>query len=147
MSSCFDISQQAKASSSTAAASPNTPQKQQIAEEKKEQQQNFLQQNQLQREQLQKLFQTQDSQPKKQRAYSTPAPYLGQLSPSPMGKGPPKGERQENGVLPGVEGQSSNRKDKVKSLALSEVKAPISSGKERFSLHNTIVGDHSNESY
>ncbi|KAL9960178.1 hypothetical protein ACROYT_G033595 [Oculina patagonica] len=120
---------QSKASSSNAAAprTSNKPQKQQIPEEQKEQQQKFLQQNQIQTEQLQKLFQTQDTQPKKPRSYSTPAPYLGQISPSPMEKGPPKGERQENGVSPGVEGKSSRRKDKVKSLTLSDVKAPISS--------------------
>lgn len=49
-----------------------------------------------------------------------------------MGKGTPKGEGQENGVLPGGEGQSSKRVDKVKSLTLSDIKAPISSGRKGF---------------
>lgn len=49
-----------------------------------------------------------------------------------MGKGTPKGEGQENGVLPGGEGQSSKRVDKVKSLTLSDIKAPISSGRKEF---------------
>jgi len=49
-----------------------------------------------------------------------------------MGKGPPKGEGQENGVLPGGEGQSSKRMEKVKSLTLSDIKAPTSLGRKRF---------------
>ena len=50
-----------------------------------------------------------------------------------MGKGTPKGEGQENGVTPRAEGKSGKRKDKIKSLTLSDVKAPISSGKKGFS--------------
>lgn len=116
--------------SAAASHSANTHQKQQIPQEQKEQQQKFLQQNQLQTEQLQKLFQTQDSQLKKHRAYSTPAPYM--LSPSSLGKATTKGEGQENGVLPGAEGQSSKRIDKVKTLTLSDIKAPTSSGTKGF---------------
>ncbi|KAJ7326057.1 mRNA-decapping enzyme 1B [Desmophyllum pertusum] len=122
---------QSKTSSSSAAAShtPNTPQKPpEIPQEQTEQQRKFLQQMQLQTEQVQKLFQTQDTQPKKQRAYSTPVPYLlGHVSSSPVGKGIPKEEGQENGVTPRAEGKSGKRKDKIKSLTLSDVKAPISS--------------------
>ena len=50
-----------------------------------------------------------------------------------MGKGTPKGEGQENGVLPGGEGQSSKRMEKVKSLTLSDIKAPTSLGRKGFS--------------
>lgn len=124
--------EQSKASSSSSAAashSSSTSQKQQVPQEQKEQQQKFIQQNQLQTEQLQKLFQIPDSQPKK-RAYSSPAPYLS--SPSSMGKGTPKGEVQENGVLSGGEVPSSKRMEKVKSLTLSDIKAPTSSGKKEF---------------
>ena len=125
--------EQSKTSTPSTAASHSSSasQKQQIhvPQEQKEQQQKFLQQNQLQTEQLQKLFQTQESQPKK-RSYSTPVPYLS--SPSSMGKATPKGEGQENGVLPGVEGQSSKRMEKVKSLTLSDIKAPTSSGSKEF---------------
>lgn len=49
-----------------------------------------------------------------------------------MGKGTPKGEVQENGVLPGGEVPSSKRIEKVKSLTLSDIKAPTSSGKKGF---------------
>ena len=110
-------------------ASPSSPtQKQRIhlPQEQQEQQQRFLQENQLQKEQLQRLFKNEDARPKKPRAYSSPAPapYLsGQVSNTP------KGEGLVNGVLPAGEGQSSRRKDKVKkSLTLSDMKAPISSG-------------------
>jgi len=126
----YEQSKTSSPSGANASLSSSTSQKQQIPQEQKDQQQKFLQQNQLQMEQLQKLFQTQESQPKKQRAYSTPAPYLS--SPSSMGKATPKGEGQENGVLPGGEGQSSKRMEKVKSLTLSDIKAPTSSGRKAF---------------
>ena len=123
------LSIQSKASSSGGSVGPSTPQKQQIPQEQKEQQQRFLQENQLQKEQLQRLFKNEDSRPKKQRAYSSPAPYLsGQVPKVALG------DRQENGVLPEVEEQSSRRKDKVKSLTLSDVKVPISSGEDRRAL-------------
>ena len=118
---------QAKTSSPGASASPSSPsQKQQIhvPQEQLEQQQKFLQDNQLQKEELQRLFKNDDARPKKPRAYTSPAPYLsGHVSNTP------KGEGLTNGALPGGEGQSSRRKEKVrKSLTLSDVKAPISSG-------------------
>ncbi|PFX17214.1 mRNA-decapping enzyme 1A-like isoform X2 [Stylophora pistillata] len=122
---------QSKASSASTAATHtvNTPSRPQILPEHREHQQSFLQQNQQQLEQLQKLFQTDDRQPKKQRAYSTPVPYLlGNLSPSSLGKGPSKGAEQQNGVSPGAEGQTSKKNLKMKSLPLSDVKAPVSSG-------------------
>lgn len=123
----FNLPTQAKTSSPGISAPPSSPlQKQQIhiPQEQQEQQQRFLQENQLQKEQLQRLFKNEDARPKKPRAYSSPAPYLsGQVSNTP------KGEGLVNGVLPAGEGQSSRSKDKVKkSLTLSDMKAPISSG-------------------
>ena len=41
------------------------------------------------------------------------------------------GEGQQNGVLPRGEGQSKRGHNKVKSLTLSDVKAPISPGEEK----------------
>ena len=45
-----------------------------------------------------------------------------------MGKGPSKGEGQQNGVSPAREGKTSKKKLKVKSIPLSDVKAPVISG-------------------
>lgn len=105
-------------------ASPHN--QQQISQEQREQHQRFLQENQLQKEQLQRLFKNEDTRPKKQRAHSSPTPYvLEQTSKTP------KGEGLQNGVLPRAEGNSSRKTEKVKSLTLSDVKAPISSGEEK----------------
>lgn len=115
---------QKKPSSLGASSLPSTPsKKQETPSEHKEQHQKFLLENQHQKEQLQKLFKTEDSLPKKQRTYSFPTSLLsGQAVPLPKGSG------LENGFSPGREGQSSRKKENFKkSLTLSDVKAPVSS--------------------
>nr|XP_058941889.1 mRNA-decapping enzyme 1B-like [Pocillopora verrucosa] len=133
---------QSKASGASAAATQvvNAAPRPQIPSEQREHQQRFLQQNQQPLEQFQKILQTQDTQPKKQRAHSTPVPYLlGNLSLSPVGKGPSKGEGQQNGVSPAREGQTSKKKLKVKSIPLSDVKAPVISGSMNRSQDDSAV--------
>ena len=127
----FFAPMQTKASNPvTSSTASSNPQKQPVPQEQKEQQQKFLQQKKAQQEQLQRLFQTEDTRPKKQRAYSSPATYLSdKQSPSPMGsKTTSKGEEQENSVLPGGERQSRKGHNKVKSLTLSDVKMPVGPG-------------------
>ncbi|XP_066030629.1 mRNA-decapping enzyme 1B isoform X2 [Pocillopora verrucosa] len=133
---------QSKASGASAAATQvvNAAPRPQIPSEQREHQQRFLQQNQQPLEQFQKILQTQDTQPKKQRAHSTPVPYLlGNLTLSPVGKGPSKGEGQQNGVSPAREGQTSKKKLKVKSIPLSDVKAPVISGSMNRSQDDSAV--------
>ena len=132
----FFAPMQTKASNPVASSTASSnPQKQPVPQEQKEQQQRFLQQNQAQQEQLQRLFQNEDTRPRKQRAYSSPAPYLSDKpSPSPMSsKTTSKGEEQESGVLPGGERQSKKGHNKVKSLTLSDIKMPVGPGEKEMS--------------
>lgn len=113
-------------------ASPHN--QQQISQEQREQHQRFFQENQLQKEQLQRLFKNEDTRPKKQRAHSSPTPYvLEQTSKTPQGEG------LQNGVLPRAKGNSSKKTEKMKSLMLSDVKAPISTGEEKNCVYNVII--------
>lgn len=141
----FFAPMQTKASNPvTSSTASSNPQKQPGPQEQKEQQQRFLQQNQAQQEQLQRLFQNEDTRPKKQRAYSSPATYLSdKLPPSPMGsKTTSKGEEQENSVLPGGERQSRKGHNKVKSLTLSDVKMPVGPGERLKNLWVTQFMSH-----